>query len=53
MKSSPRLILAARAQGRAKTRLTYLYPEVYRALFEEEKAKLQAIEAERSEQRAS
>jgi len=35
---------ASLAQGRAKTRLTYIYPKVYRALFEEEKAKIKQAE---------
>lgn len=46
-KSKLTKIIAARAQGRAKTQLTYLYPKVYRALYEEEKAKLLAEEEKR------
>jgi hypothetical protein len=34
--------LAAAAQGRAKTRLVALYPELYRALYLDEKARLMA-----------
>ena len=36
------VMLAAMAQSRAKTRLTHLYPALYRAFYLEEKAKAES-----------